>query len=77
MQKCKMTTTQPSKKTKETMKTEQHKKKKKTQKNQSKMTIELYADRLLMPKLGPLLDAWQEDKKNLKQKDLVTVEQTL
>jgi hypothetical protein len=73
MQKCKMTTTQPSKKTKETMRKEQHKKKK----NQSKMTIELHADRLLMPKLGPLVDAWQEDKKNLQQKDLVTVVQTL
>jgi hypothetical protein len=38
-------------------------KEKKPQKNQSKMTIELYADRLLMPKLGTLLDAWQEDKR--------------
>ncbi len=72
-----MTTTQPSKKTKETMRKEQHKKKKKPQKNKSKMTIELYVDRLLMPKLGPLVDAWQEDKKNLQQKDLVTVVQTL
>lgn len=52
-------------------------KEKEPQKNQSKMTIELYADRLLLPKLGPLLDAWQQDKKNLQQKDLVTVEKTL